>query len=96
MDQETIAVNWPNPKSDDITKQKHYLLPMASSAESGSSVLLVSGSRKQRAPLIRDRLLKTVMGMDQWYMANMLIVGDNSPAILKAMEPKPTAVCLKE
>lgn len=36
------------------------------------------------------------MGMDQWYMANMLSNGDIKPPNLKAMEIKPTAVCLKE
>ena len=79
-----------------LSMQIAYFCPSASMAESGSSLLLVSGSRKQRAPLISVRLLKTMMGMDQWYMANMLSSGDNNPATLKAMEPIPTAVCLEE
>lgn len=37
-----------------------------------------------------------MMGMDQWYLANMLHIGDRRHAALMAMEPKPTAVCLFE
>lgn len=69
--------------------------PSASSVESGSSFLVVSGRRKTRAPLTTTRVLKTVTGMDQWYTANMLNVGESRLATLKAKEPKPTAVCLK-
>lgn len=57
--------------------------------------MLVSGRRKTRAPLTTTKLLKTIMGMDQWYVANMLSNGDSRIATLKAMEPKPTAVCLR-
>lgn len=80
---------------DTVSLQLAYLLPSASSVESGSSFLLVSGSRKLRAPLISERLLKTMVGMDQWYTANMLSNGDSKPPALLAMEPKPEAVCLK-
>ena len=76
--------------------QPAYLLASASSVESGSSILLVSGSRKLRTPLISVRLLKTTMGMDQWYMANMLSNGASKPPALLTMEPKPEAVCLKQ
>lgn len=79
-----------------ISLQLAYLLLSASSVESGSSILLVSGSRKQRAPLTRVRLLKTMVGMDQWYTANMLSNGDSRPPALLAIEPKPEAVCLKQ
>jgi len=72
-----------------------YVLPSASSVESGSSFLLVSGRRKPRAPLTSVRLLKTTVGMDQWYTANMLSSGASRPPTLLAMEPKPEAVCLK-
>lgn len=71
------------------------MFPSASSVESGSSFLLVSGRRKPRAPLTRVRLLNTMVGMDQWYMASMLSSGDSKPPALLAMEPKPEAVCLK-
>ncbi|KAG7227360.1 hypothetical protein INR49_000365 [Caranx melampygus] len=57
--------------------------------------LLVCGRRKPRAPLTSVRLLKTTVGMDQWYMANMLSGGESKPPALLAMEPKPDAVCLK-
>ena len=73
-----------------------HLLFSASSADSGSSFLLVSGSRKLRAPLTRVRLLKTVMGMTQWYMAKMLSSGASNPAILADTDTKAVAVCLKE
>lgn len=73
-----------------------YLLHSASSVESGSSFLLVSGSRKLRAPLIIQRLLKTMVGMDWLYMANKLSNGDNKPPALLAMEPNPEAVCLQK
>lgn len=43
-----------------------------------------------------DRLPKRMVGMDGWYVANMLTGGDIKPPILLAMEPKPAAVCLKE
>lgn len=76
--------------------QLAHLLPSASLVESGSSFLLVSGSKRTRAPLTTARLLKTMMGIDWWYTANMLSNGDSNPATLYAMEPKPTAVCLKE
>lgn len=79
-----------------VRLQAAYLLPSASSVESGSSFLLVSGSRKASAPLIIGRLLKPIMGMVQWYMANMLSSGDSNPPNLHAMEPKPEAVCLKK
>lgn len=68
--------------------------PSASSVESGSSFLVVSGRRKTRAPLIVTRQLKTEIGMDQWYTANMLNTGDSKLANLKAKELRPTAVCL--
>lgn len=68
--------------------------PSASSVESGSSFLVVSGRRKTRAPLITTRQLKTEMGMDQWYTANMLNTGDSKLAKRKAKELRPTAVCL--
>lgn len=71
-------------------------MPLISVAESGSSFLLVSGSRKTRPPLTTARLLKTMTGMERWYIDNMLSSGDSNPAALKAMEPKPTAVCLKD
>lgn len=71
-----------------------HLLPTASFVESGSSFLVVSGRKKTRAPLSSARLLKITMGMDQWYMANMLHVGDSRLPIRKIMEPRPTAVCL--
>ncbi|TNN56712.1 hypothetical protein EYF80_033057 [Liparis tanakae] len=76
--------------------QRIYLLPSASRVESGSSLLLVSGSRKLRAPLVSVRLLKTMVGMDQWYTAKMLSNGASKPPALLAMEPKPEAVCLKQ
>ena len=72
-----------------------HLLLSASSADSGSSFLLVSGSRKLRAPLTRVRLLKTVMGMTQWYMAKMLSRGARKLPILPDIAPIATAVCLK-
>lgn len=75
--------------------QPAHLLPPASLVDSGSSFLLVSGRRKTRAPLTTTKLLKTMMGMDQWYMASMLNIGDSKLATLKAMEPKPTAVRLR-
>lgn len=78
-----------------LSRDQAHLLPSASSVESGSSFLLVSGRRKPRAPLTRVRPLKTTVGMDQWYMANMLSGGDSKPPALLAMEPKPEAVCLK-
>lgn len=71
-----------------------HLLPSPSWVESGSSFLLVSGRRKTKTPLTTIRLLKTMMGMDQWYLANVLHVGDSRLATLMAMEPKPTAACL--
>lgn len=69
--------------------------PSASSVESGSSFLVVSGRRKTRTPLITTRQLKTEIGMDQWYTANILNTGDNKLANLKAKELRPTAVCLR-
>ena len=42
-----------------------YLLPTASSADSGSSLPLVSGSRKVRSPLSIVRLLNTRTGTPQ-------------------------------
>lgn len=71
-------------------------LPSASLIESGSSVLLVSGSRKQRAPLIIEMLLKMMVGMDGWYTSNTLISGDTKPPTLHTMLPIPEAVCLTE
>lgn len=51
---------------------------------------LFSGSRKQSAPL-----LKTVVGMDQWYTASMLSSGAINPPSLADMAPKAVAVCLE-
>lgn len=76
--------------------QLAHLLASASSVESGSSLLLVSGSRMHRVPLMSVRLLKTMVGMDEWYMANMLSSGDSSPPARLAIELKPEAVCLKQ
>lgn len=73
-----------------------YLLFSASSVESGSSFLLVSGSRKPRDPLTSVRLPKTVAGMTQLYMAKMLSSGASNPPNLPDTAPKAVAVCLKE
>lgn len=84
--------------SSDIYNDGTYshLLFSASSVDSGSSFLMASGSMKPRAPLTSERLLKTVMGMAQWYMANMLSSGASIPPVLPDMVPKAVAVCLKE
>lgn len=73
-----------------------HLLPSAWSADSGSSFLLVSGSKKPRTPLTSVRLLKTVVGMAQWYVARMLSNGATNPPALADMFPKAVAVCLKD
>jgi len=72
-----------------------YLLSSAPSADSGRSLLLVSGSRRQRAPLTSVKLLKTMVGMAQWYTAKMLSSGASNPPTLPDMAPKAVAVCLK-
>lgn len=77
-----------------LTGQLSHPFPTASFVESGSSFFAVSGRKKTRAPLRTARLLKIMMGMDQWYTADKLHVGDSKLAVLKIMEPKPTAVCL--
>lgn len=41
-------------------------------------------------------LLNTTVGMDLWYVSNMLSNGETKPPALLAMEPKPEAVCLKQ
>ncbi len=73
-----------------------HLLVSASSVESGSSFLLVSGRRKPRAPLTSVRLLNTAVGMAQWYVAKMLSRGATIPPALADMSPKAVAVCLKD
>lgn len=73
-----------------------YLLFSTSSTVSGSSFLLVSGSRKPRAPLTSVRELETVMGMIQWYTANMFSSGASNPPALPDIDPKAVAVCLKQ
>lgn len=73
-----------------------HLLPSASLVDSGSSFLLVSGSKKPRNPLTSVRLLKTVVGMAQWYVARMLSSGATNPPALADMFPKAVAVCLKD
>lgn len=37
-----------------------------------------------------------MIGMDEWYTANMLTSGDIKPPARLAIEPKPEAVCLKQ
>lgn len=37
-----------------------------------------------------------MVGIDLWYVANMLSNGDTKPPALLTMEPKPEAVCLKQ
>ena len=76
--------------------QPAYLMPSASSVESGSSFRLVSGSRKLRTPLMTVRVLKTMVGIDQWYTANMLSSGETNPPARLAIEPSPEAVCLEQ
>lgn len=73
-----------------------HLLPSASLIDSGSSVFLVSGRRKQRAPKMIVMLLNTAVGMALWYVAKILSNGDTKPPNLLIMETKPRAVCLKE
>lgn len=73
-----------------------YPISLASLVESGRSCPLVSGSRKTKTPASTARLLKTTVGIERWYTANMLSSGDSNPAILKAAEPRPTAVCLNK
>lgn len=73
-----------------------YLLFTASSVESGSSVLLVSGRRKLRAPPTIVMLPKMVMGITQWYMARMFSSGATNAPDLPNKAPKAVAVCLEE
>lgn len=72
-----------------------YPLLSASRIDSGSSFLLVSGSRKHRPPLMMERLLKIMVGIAGWYIPNRLTSGDIKPPILLTMDPRPEAVCLK-
>ncbi|TNN50142.1 hypothetical protein EYF80_039631 [Liparis tanakae] len=53
-------------------------------------------SRRHRAPLTSVKLLKTMVGMVQWYTAKMLSSGASNPPNLPDMAPKAVAVCLKE
>lgn len=72
-----------------------YPLLSASRIDSGSSFLLVSGSRKHRPPLMMERLPKIIVGIAGWYIPNRLTSGDTKPPILLTMETRPEAVCLK-
>ncbi|TNN50143.1 hypothetical protein EYF80_039632 [Liparis tanakae] len=54
------------------------------------------GSRRERAPLTSVKLLKTMVGMVQWYTAKMLSSGASNPPNLPIVAPKAVAVCLKE
>lgn len=67
----------------------------ASSAVSGSSFLLVSGSRKPSAPLTRVKLLNTAVGMAQWYTAKIFSSGASNPPVRPDIAPKAEAVCLR-
>ena len=78
------------------TDGTYYLLFSTSSADSGSSLFLVSGSRELSAPATSVKLPKTAGGMDQWNTTNMLSSGDITPPALADMPPKAVAVCLKE
>lgn len=69
-----------------------YLLFSTSSVESGSSFLRVSGSRKPRAPLTSVKMLNTVMGMTQWYMAMAFSGGASNAPIHPDTAPKAVAV----
>ncbi|GLD51397.1 uncharacterized protein AKAME5_000446300 [Lates japonicus] len=54
-----------------------------------------TGSRKPRAPLTSVKLLNTVMGMTQWYMAKMFSSGASNPPNLPDVAPNAVAVCLR-
>lgn len=73
-----------------------HLLSTASQTDSGRSLLLVSGSRKQRTLLTNMTLPHIKGGIEILFLANALIDGAKIMPILLIKEEKPTAVCLKE
>lgn len=73
-----------------------HLLSTASQSGYGSSLLLVSGSRKQRTLLTNMRLPHMKGGIEILFLGNALIDGAKMAPILLIKKDKPTAVCLKE
>lgn len=71
-----------------------HLFPSASSVESGSSMRLVSGSRKPSAPPARAQVLNKSVGTVQWRTSSRFTTGDSMPATRVAVAPRPVAVCL--
>lgn len=73
-----------------------HLLSTASLTDSGSSLLLVSGSRKLRAQLKSMRPPHIKGEIETSFLANALRDGARMVLILLIKEDKPTAVCLEQ
>lgn len=73
-----------------------HLLSTTSLTDSGSSLLLVSGSKILRAQLTNMRLPHIKVGIEMSFFANALRDGARMGLILLIKVDKPTAVCLKQ